>query len=101
MRSGCAAETSSISWRSEPPRPRPPIANATLGLAIDPAPVPLLQHGEVPHPVGVVFAAVEMALQQAADRPRVEVAAPEADRVEEEVFHPGPQLPPQPGADRH
>src|SRR5690242_1413884 len=94
--------TSSISCRSEPPRPRLPIANRTRGLVgIDPGPVPQLEHRQIPELVGVVGVAGEVVDEQAADRVGLEVAARGDTILLEQVLNPRPKLPSQPCAHRY
>src|ERR1044072_1020890 len=91
-----------MSWRSDPPRPRPPIAKRTLGGAagIDPAPWPELEHGEIPEAVGVVGGPVEVLGEKPANPVGPEVAALEAPGVEQQGLDPPPHRASHPCAGR-
>src|SRR5512133_2958954 len=67
---------------------------------VDPFTVPQLEHREVPQPVGVLGAALDVLAQQAAGLGRVEVAAGERGGIAQDPLDPRPQLAAEPLADR-
>src|SRR4051812_16811666 len=102
-RPGCAPAISSTSWPSLPPGSRLAMTNRTRGRAcsaIDPRPVPDLEHRQIPQAVRVIGAAGHVVGHVALHFRLMEVAAVAGAGVVQDALEPRPQLAAEPFADR-